>query len=45
VILAPGPVFSQAADAAQFLRFNVAQCSDTRIFTVLKNALDQARPD
>ncbi|XOT95796.1 aminotransferase class I/II-fold pyridoxal phosphate-dependent enzyme, partial [Alcaligenes pakistanensis] len=25
VVLAPGPVFSQAPDAAQFLRFNVAQ--------------------
>lgn len=41
VVLAPGPVFSQAPDAARFLRFNVAQCSDKRIFNVLKRALDK----
>ncbi|MCX5565083.1 PLP-dependent aminotransferase family protein [Alcaligenes phenolicus] len=41
VVLAPGPVFSQAPDAAQFLRFNVAQCGDKRVFSVLKRALNK----
>lgn len=41
VVLAPGPVFSQAPDADQFLRFNVAQCKDKRVFSVLKRALDK----
>lgn len=41
VVLAPGPVFSQAPDAARFLRFNVAQCNDKRVFKVLKRALDK----
>ncbi|MFA5608565.1 MAG: PLP-dependent aminotransferase family protein [Alcaligenes sp.] len=42
VVLAPGPVFSQAPDANQFLRFNAAQCTDKRVFSVLKRALDTA---
>lgn len=35
VVLAPGNVFSQARDAGRFLRFNVAQCTDARVFDIL----------
>lgn len=45
VVLAPGNAFSQSRGASDFLRFNVAQCADTRIFQVLAQALNgQARP-
>ncbi|CAB5686775.1 Uncharacterized HTH-type transcriptional regulator ydcR [Delftia tsuruhatensis] len=39
VVLAPGNVFSQSLSAGDFLRFNVAQCADERIFEVLARAL------
>lgn len=39
VMLAPGNVFSQSLSAGDFLRFNVAQCADERIFEVLARAL------
>ncbi len=39
VVLAPGNVFSVSQAASGFMRFNVAQCMDERIFTVLENAL------
>ncbi|AUL48439.1 GntR family transcriptional regulator [Bordetella trematum] len=39
VVMAPGDAFSPAAEAGRFLRFNVAQCTDERIFTVLAEAL------
>lgn len=39
VILAPGNAFSQSLEPSRFLRFNVAQCNDDRIFDVLKKAL------
>ena len=39
VILAPGNVFSLSQTASQFLRFNVAQSSDPRIFALLKTAM------
>ena len=39
VILAPGNAFSVAQSASQFLRFNVAQSTDPRVFTVLKAAM------
>ncbi len=42
VILAPGNVFSAAQSAAGFLRFNVAQCTDPRIFSVLAGAMARA---
>jgi DNA-binding transcriptional MocR family regulator len=35
IILAPGNAFSQRDTASNFLRFNVAQSTDTRIFDVL----------
>jgi len=39
VVLAPGNAFSQSQSAGDFLRFNVAQCGDERIFSVLARAL------
>ncbi|WP_354317998.1 PLP-dependent aminotransferase family protein [Sinorhizobium fredii] len=35
IVLAPGNVFSQAQTAGNFLRFNVAQCEDERLFREL----------
>ena len=39
VVLAPGDVFSVSRSAAGFMRFNVAQMDDPRVFTVLAKAL------
>lgn len=39
VILAPGNVFSAAQTAPDFMRFNVGQMRDPRVFQVLKAAL------
>lgn len=39
VVLAPGNVFSVSQSAAAFLRFNVAQSSDPRVFGVLRRAM------
>jgi len=39
IVLAPGNAFSLAQTANRFLRFNVAQSGDERIFKVLKTAL------
>ncbi len=39
VVLAPGNAFSQSLSAGDFLRFNVAQCTDGRVFDVLARAL------
>jgi DNA-binding transcriptional MocR family regulator len=39
VILAPGNAFSLSHSASSFLRFNVAQCGDERIFRVLRAAM------
>ena len=39
VVLAPGNVFSVSQSAAGFMRFNVAQMSDPRVFAVLARAL------
>ncbi|OUM37261.1 GntR family transcriptional regulator [Pseudomonas putida] len=39
VVLAPGNAFSQSMTAGDFLRFNVAQSGDDRIYEVLKRAL------
>jgi len=40
VVLAPGNVFSASQSAASFMRFNVAQMSDPRIFATLAGALE-----
>ncbi|MFC6841079.1 PLP-dependent aminotransferase family protein [Xanthomonas theicola] len=39
VVLAPGNAFSQSLRAGRFLRFNVAQSGDDRIYAVLARAL------
>ena len=40
VVLAPGNVFSIGQGAAGFLRFNVAQCTNPRVFTELSRAME-----
>ena len=42
VVLAPGNVFSASQTAGGFMRFNVAQMSDPRLFPVLERALAAA---
>lgn len=44
VVLAPGPAFSQAPQAGRFLRFNVAQSMNPRVFQVLERALAEGLP-
>lgn len=39
VVVAPGNAFSQSLSAGDFMRFNVSQCSDERVFAVLAKAL------
>lgn len=39
IVLAPGDAFSPSGQAADFLRFNVAQSDDPRIFAVLKDRM------
>ncbi len=43
VVLAPGNVFSLAQAAPDFMRFNVAQMDDPRVFQVLQRALTAQR--
>lgn len=40
LVLAPGNAFSPSRSASGYLRFNVAQCADPRVFTALARALD-----
>lgn len=42
VVLAPGNVFSPAQTAERFLRFNVAQCDDPRIFEMLTSIINRS---
>jgi len=42
VVLAPGNSFSQSNQARNFLRFNVAQCNDKKLYDVLTLAMQQA---
>jgi DNA-binding transcriptional MocR family regulator len=44
VVLAPGNVFSVSQSASHFLRFNVAQMSDPRVWDVMRRTL-RARPE
>ena len=39
VVLAPGNAFSQSKNAENFMRFNVAQMSSSKVFEVLAQAL------
>ena len=43
LILAPGNSFSQAEHAGAFMRFNVAQCVDQKVFDVLALAMSELR--
>jgi DNA-binding transcriptional MocR family regulator len=45
VVLAPGNVFSVSQTASAFLRFNVAQSHDPRIFAVLAQAMTAHRAE
>lgn len=39
IVLAPGNVFSPSQSATDFMRFNIAQSNDERLFTFLRHAL------
>jgi DNA-binding transcriptional MocR family regulator len=39
VVLAPGNAFSLTQAATGYLRFNVSQCADDRVFSVVRSAL------
>jgi len=39
IVLAPGNAFSLSQTARHFMRFNVAQCADPKIFGVLRQAM------
>lgn len=41
VVLAPGNVFSVSQSASSFLRFNVAQLADDRVFSAIQHAMEQ----
>lgn len=41
VILAPGNSFSQSQNFKNFIRFNVAQCINPKVFAVLSHAIQQ----
>ncbi|MCL1985235.1 MAG: PLP-dependent aminotransferase family protein, partial [Betaproteobacteria bacterium] len=41
VVLAPGNVFSVSQSATSFLRFNVAQLTDKRVFAAIRHAMEQ----
>jgi DNA-binding transcriptional MocR family regulator len=43
VVLAPGNAFSQSQTASGFLRFNVAQSDNQKIFDVLERAIDDGQ--
>lgn len=45
VVLAPGNVFSVSQTAGSFMRFNVSQSLDERVFDVLRRCLKSARGD
>jgi DNA-binding transcriptional MocR family regulator len=43
VVLAPGNAFSLSHTAGRFMRFDVAQCEDQRIFKTLDKAMTASR--
>ncbi|WP_290985459.1 PLP-dependent aminotransferase family protein [Hyphomicrobium sp.] len=43
IVLAPGNVFSVSQSASAFMRFNVVQSSDPRLFAVLRRAVRSGR--
>lgn len=42
IVLAPGNVYSLSQSASRFMRFNVAQSSDPRLFSALRRAMGNA---
>lgn len=44
VVLAPGNVFSASQTAANYMRFNVAQCGDPLVVDVLRRGIGQPSP-
>ena len=42
VVFAPGPAFSASGEARGYLRFNVARCSEPRVYEVLDEAVTVA---
>lgn len=42
IVLAPGNVYSLSQSASRFMRFNVAQSRDPRLFTALRRAMGNA---
>ncbi|HET9660302.1 MAG TPA: PLP-dependent aminotransferase family protein [Thermomicrobiales bacterium] len=42
VVLAPGNAFSAAHTAAGFMRFNVAQCTDPRVWPVVERSMERS---
>ena len=42
IVLAPGNVYSLSQAASRFMRFNVAQSSDPRLFSALERAMGEA---
>lgn len=45
VVLAPGNVFSVSESAGSYMRINVAQCEDKRVWDFMQHALTNARID
>jgi DNA-binding transcriptional MocR family regulator len=43
IVLAPGNVFSLSQSATSFLRFNVSQSQDDRVFATLRKAMARKR--
>lgn len=43
MVLAPGNAFSQSKNTENFMRFNVAQMSSSKVFEVLAESLDELR--
>ena len=44
IVLAPGNVYSLSQSAGRFLRFNVAQSGDPRLFSALGRAMSAGAP-
>ena len=42
VVFAPGPAFSASSEARGYLRFNIARCSEPRVYEVLDEAVTAA---
>jgi len=45
LVLAPGNVFSASQSASAYMRFNVAQCTDGRVFAALEQAMRLSAQD